>query len=629
MTAESGGADLVALASGARVWVGVAGQEGTEAGGSGVWITPELVLTCAHVVPGPDPRVIVGWNGGFHPAVIEVRQPATQQAGSLWPYPDLALVRVAAGAALAHPCAWLAEEPEVLGTRVVAFGHSATLNGKLEPVSVAGEIGGFFVFGNGRLWQFTDNEITHGMSGGPVLNRDTGAVCGIVTSTRAANTDRGGFLVPVRGLRDLPDQRSALFRAHDVFHGGDGRWSALRGRVQAAGTRGIVDCPLTPVQETALLSLLARWPDPADPYDLWSAAAQSPRPHDDGLMSLRDVVYALLDCAVPRGGTLSPLLRLTDTLVGAAPDAASGELLRDWTTAVAGRLGEDDALRSWRQRHDTQRARPADRAVIVAIEPGGLNPDLFGTTVWLHRGGTDITRYYCDEAAHLPLEETKVKVCELLRGALREMKGDACVEFVVPVELFNEPFDELVPTKPFTNLGRKWQVVIRDLDRIQEPAIHSGWQERWRRMQADPQPSWRWLTCVDMPTGAKVAAELEQAPDVSMLALSRQPASGPARAALLAAIDAGVPVVVWRRSTCPEHDAGSVTVPCTGTRFRDCFTTAQADHRTLALPEMIRRLRNQASLDDGHECRDVVLLWDNPQRLPEPDAPFATPTQRS
>ncbi len=35
-----------------------------------------------------------------------------------------------------------------------------------------------------------------------------------------------------------------------------------------------------------------------------------------------------------------------------------------------------------------------------------------------------------------------------MRGALNWLSGNAQVEFVVPIELFDEPFDELMPTNP-------------------------------------------------------------------------------------------------------------------------------------------------------------------------------------
>ena len=60
---------------------------------------------------------------------------------------------------------------------------------------------------------------------------------------------------------------------------------------------------------------------------------------------------------------------------------------------------------------------------------------------------------YQDQDPVHTLEQVKKVVCDQLRIALGWLAGNAHVEFVVPMELFDEPFDELVATRPYTNLG--------------------------------------------------------------------------------------------------------------------------------------------------------------------------------
>jgi len=212
---------------------------------------------------------------------------------------------------------------------------------------------------------------------------------------------------------------------------------------------------------------------------------------------------------------------------------------------------------------------------------------------------------------------------------LRELQGNARVEFIVPIDLFDEAFDELVPTKAFTTLGRKYQVVLRDLDRMRDPTSRHEWRERWQRLHQDLSRQPHWLRCTSVPTAAELSADLTVQPEIAMLALNRRPGHPPIREALEAALDAGVPVVVWRRTTCPEHDAGTPSDACTGARFQDVFTAERASQSHLTLPELVRRLRNRTVKEPDHACRDVALLWDDPTRLPEPVSLLTAPRRRT
>jgi hypothetical protein len=199
----------------------------------------------------------------------------------------------------------------------------------------------------------------------------------------------------------------------------------------------------------------------------------------------------------------------------------------------------------------------------------------------------------------------------------------------VPAELFNEPFDALLPAARGNNLGRRYQVVLRHLDRMQDPEQYTPWLRRWQRMQRSHHPlSPQWFACPGVPSSEKFAAELELDPALTVVALSQRPDAGPIQDLLLAALDAGVPVALWRRAACADHDGSDVAGPCIGARFQAVLTELITRGRALALPEAIRLLRNQVSLDRDHAGRDVVLLWDDPTALVELDTPLTTPAQR-
>ena len=135
------------------------------------------------------------------------------------------------------------------------------------------------------------------------------------------------------------------------------------------------------------------------------------------------------------------------------------------------------------------------------------------------------------------------------------------------MELFDEPFDELVATKPYTNLGRKYCVVLRDYDRQFDPLTQHDWRRRWQQLQ-NPSCGIRWITCTENLTPDEFSAELEQHPEIVVIALTRRPSSNEQLSDMLrVALDSGVPVAVWRRDTCPEHDASTVEPSCCWTAF--------------------------------------------------------------
>jgi hypothetical protein len=547
----------------------------------------------------------------------------------LWPYPDLAIVEVAD--APEHPCVWLGEEPFVVGCPVVAVGHSAVLEGVPRPANVGGLISGRRAFGVGDVWQFRGNAVVGGMSGGPVLNLRSGAVCGIMTATLDETSDSGGFLVPVHGLRQLPAARwREVMRCHDSFHGRDDRWTSARAATTSQGQ--LFRCSVTATEEAELLGLLAKIKVREDLGVLYSAATPIARVPRQEPWDLRDVAHALMDCGVGQDGSLTSILRLTERLSGLSDDLETALRLRDWTTSVAARLGEQYALKTWRSQAAVQATGSASSgAVVVQIETGALDAAKFQLTVWIHRSSAEVARFYCDEGAVHTLEEVKLLACDQLRAALRWLEGDASVEFVTTVDLFGEPFDEMVPTRPYTNLGRKYEVVLRDLDRVRDAtrlrdaSTARDWRRRWQALRKVSDAAEWWVCCDDMPSSEAFSAELEQHPDQGVVALTRQPVYGAAREALEVALDSGVPAIVWRRDTCPEHDAGVVGDSCTGARFRKAFETELAGTAVASLPHLVRMIRNRVVADPQHDCRQVVLLWDNPERLPEPDAPLFAP----
>ncbi|KOX14478.1 hypothetical protein ADK67_42630 [Saccharothrix sp. NRRL B-16348] len=161
--------------------------------GSGVFVAPGLVITCAHVVADqagtPKAESVRGVSQGRKldlRVVPEWIRPWAEGRG-----PDLALLR-AVGDDL--PDAWVELRDVVeIGDDLWAYGYP---QGSYR----AGDSVAFRYEGPSRsagsvLHKLSQGQAQPGLSGAPVLNRRTGGVVGLVRATRDSRTDLGARLV--------------------------------------------------------------------------------------------------------------------------------------------------------------------------------------------------------------------------------------------------------------------------------------------------------------------------------------------------------------------------------------------------------------------------------------------------
>ncbi|MDJ0733721.1 MAG: serine protease [Nostocaceae cyanobacterium] len=162
----------------------VAGELGT-----GFFVAPGLILTCAHVVKEvigkTDKPIDVWWQNQDYTAVIE-KLPEN-------PDVDLALLRLTKSPAN-HPCVSLDVTASV-GNKLYTFGYTNDyIHG--EPATFDkcdGFDGANLPF---TLLKFSQGQVRPGFSGSPLLNTNTGKVCGVVKRTRDRSSDLGGRAVP-------------------------------------------------------------------------------------------------------------------------------------------------------------------------------------------------------------------------------------------------------------------------------------------------------------------------------------------------------------------------------------------------------------------------------------------------
>lgn len=197
------------------------------ASGTGFFVAPGLVLTCAHVVeentgiPTTWP-VTIFWDGQSYSVQIEEFLPN--------PYPDLALLHTSDLSE--HPCVYLDCDVQ-LDDKLFSYGYVKAFNkGASADFYYEGEANEGHTEGTDFL-QLKDAQARPGLSGAPLLNRRTGTVCGIVKRTRDEDFPVGGYAVPADTILSRFSQLRLL---QSEFHRRDRRWDIV-----AIAARGLTE----------------------------------------------------------------------------------------------------------------------------------------------------------------------------------------------------------------------------------------------------------------------------------------------------------------------------------------------------------------------------------------------------
>ena len=214
--------------------------------GTGFFIDEGLVLTCAHVVKRDGVKVVVrpyrredregtvvGFNEAEDLALVEVPKPGDGQ-----PQPAVVLdtgMTDGTYSVTGYPRDDLKGDP---GLSTIDYRSHLSLGktGVLRLIFEAGQ-----------------EIVTSGLSGGAVLNRDTGAVVGVVQYSRDTREDSGGGAIPIeRAVAAFPDVARRAERPppatrpwRDVL--GRDAWGALG---KAVGWRPSLDLVLTGSKRT-------------------------------------------------------------------------------------------------------------------------------------------------------------------------------------------------------------------------------------------------------------------------------------------------------------------------------------------------------------------------------------------
>ena len=188
--------------------------------GTGFFVRPGGILTCAHVVQEArksNASIEASWNNQTTMAQIQEFRDISSS--------DLALLQVNLSN---HPCVLLHDGVEPFGD-LYSYGYAG---GESEGASTTFSCEGW-AGERQELLKFKQGRARPGMSGSPLLSPDSGCVCGMMQSTFDRNIDLGGKALLSKVIfREFP----ALAVLQKQFHQQDRRWWNLLTRQQQQAT---------------------------------------------------------------------------------------------------------------------------------------------------------------------------------------------------------------------------------------------------------------------------------------------------------------------------------------------------------------------------------------------------------
>jgi vWA-MoxR associated protein C-terminal domain len=383
-----------------------------------------------------------------------------------------------------------------------------------------------------------------------------------------------------------------------------------------------------------LSQLLRRWPDAA-PY-VYDVASENGIPVG-ATAGVEDLVAYLADLNIP-AEAFPAILRVGELIRRYAtdPDMRDGfaSIAEQWAALVPARQESLGKLRS--ESGESDEWPPADPCLLIALDPDYYSTDRYRLSIIAYRNGHDGDRRDDNESA-MSVAEIEVHLRLSLPLLFQVSHGQLLVEFAVPPELLCTAFDQwFIPNRPGGHpdedcqLGERFPVVVRDIERMSPGTDRHLWEHRWRllghcRRNDSSSDALRWILPEDNETFRQLRASLRHTDShgKACLGLLPGPTASMRRTELLkAGLDAGIPAAIWLR----EADQGATALEDDRQYLKK--VTESADLHSL--PSTVLNLRLQAVAEGepaGHPGSRLGLLWADPQRTWE--RPFRAPEPSS
>jgi S1-C subfamily serine protease len=208
---------------------------GSSALGTGFFVQPGRVLTCAHVVSDQFPSRAVQLGDTFRAFWLDRPLRATVRRLTDDSYPDLAELDVVTedGGPVDAPYVRLGTEHQVGDPCYVPAYSERRPSGDAEDLRVGATVDRRSSSESAVAEQpgikLAFGQIAPGFSGAPVVNRRTAAVCAMVQWTRDPHSNLGGIGLPVSAIeRYFPDLVAANAAFHAANRAWDDAWRVVR-----------------------------------------------------------------------------------------------------------------------------------------------------------------------------------------------------------------------------------------------------------------------------------------------------------------------------------------------------------------------------------------------------------------
>ncbi|GHO77432.1 hypothetical protein KSD_52030 [Ktedonobacter sp. SOSP1-85] len=212
--------------------------------GTGFFVAPGRILTCAHVVEAARRRglPISAFNcKGESLGMVQIERYECdviqniqvlkdRQASEL--YPDLALLRIEPED---HPCVFLDARPEQMHTHDELYGYGYDELRFKGGGEVTFKFEGFSWIDEQRyLLKLREGQAQPGLSGAPLIHVGSGGVCGVMQQRRGTQGEIGGWAIPASTVLGVMPELTEAQQHQNT------RWQqALSGEPQAKGKRPV------------------------------------------------------------------------------------------------------------------------------------------------------------------------------------------------------------------------------------------------------------------------------------------------------------------------------------------------------------------------------------------------------
>ncbi len=347
----------------------------------------------------------------------------------------------------------------------------------------------------------------------------------------------------------------------------------------------------------------------------------------------------------PNGGgrfLLHPVQWAVECVAGhlTAQNAAAAALLRQWNEQHAGDLGSSPGALAALQNSFNPAQAPAEvsRSLLIYLwDATGVNEQLdpkdrdYTVDIHLWEAGQSRVVWPAQGAsaaeARTSLKQIEERLVRALTSLAQQKIIDLTVadtlriEFLAPPELLDYKFENLRLGKNL--LGNMCAVVVRSRDRASQDLITQmtylgPWRTKWKSYQ---------LQCEQMAdTAIGIYSQRQELEDEHTLEaidseamrfcltlLFDLPGSEPAAARIWEKmLQAGLPITLWPRAALNSGQQDEVRLILKNSILR-------------SLPQRIRE-RRRAALDAASLGSQLVLLWDDPERLAQEGGRFEIPS---